>query len=84
MLKAPKWIRPNQDTSAKCDVCGKPLAGENWRYRTARGVLVCKDHLPSYAEPRPQDRNAYRRAQNAILREVCGTSARAAREDMGL
>ena len=29
-------------------------------------------------------RNAKRRAENAILRELCGTSARAAREDMGL
>lgn len=29
-------------------------------------------------------RNAARRARNAILRELCGTSARAAREDMGL
>lgn len=29
-------------------------------------------------------RNRERRLQNAALRELCGTSARAAREDMGL
>jgi len=29
-------------------------------------------------------RNAYRRAINAALRELCGTSAAAARRDMGL
>lgn len=29
-------------------------------------------------------RNAARRAMNAALRELCGTSARAAREDMGI
>jgi hypothetical protein len=29
-------------------------------------------------------RNAFRREQNEILRDMCGTSARAAREDMGL
>ena len=29
-------------------------------------------------------RNARRRAENAALRELCGTSARAARIDMGL
>ena len=28
--------------------------------------------------------NLRRREQNAILRDLCGTSARAAREDMGL
>jgi len=30
-----------------------------------------------------KQRNARRRAENAILREVCGTSAHAARKDMG-
>ncbi len=30
------------------------------------------------------DRNAERRERNAMLRELCGTSARAAREDMGI
>ena len=29
-------------------------------------------------------RNTFRREQNQILRDLCGTSARAAREDMGL
>ena len=29
-------------------------------------------------------RNAAARARNQILRDICGTSARAAREDMGL
>lgn len=29
-------------------------------------------------------RNQYARERNAALRELCGTSARAAREDMGL
>jgi hypothetical protein len=28
--------------------------------------------------------NEYRRAQNEVLRDLCGTSARAARLDMGL
>ena len=28
--------------------------------------------------------NRSRRSKNAVLRELCGTSARAAREDMGL
>ena len=31
-----------------------------------------------------EKRNRNRREQNAILRDLCGTSARAAREDMGL
>jgi hypothetical protein len=36
------------------------------------------------AESKRRERNAVRRAMNNILREVCGTSARAAREDMGM
>ena len=35
-------------------------------------------------QKRQMRRNALRRAKNAILRELCGTSARAAREDMGI
>jgi hypothetical protein len=31
-----------------------------------------------------RQRNAAARARNQILRDLCGTSARAAREDMGL
>ena len=34
--------------------------------------------------PNRAKRNAARRAENAALRELCGTSARAAREDMGI
>jgi len=30
------------------------------------------------------ERNAQKRAENQILRDLCGTSARAARADMGL
>lgn len=30
------------------------------------------------------EKNANKRAENQILRDLCGTSARAAREDMGL
>ncbi len=29
-------------------------------------------------------RNAYKRLQNEVLRDVCGTSAKAARADMGM
>jgi hypothetical protein len=41
------------------------------------------DHY-CYAEYQRTRRNTNRREQNAVLRELCGTSARAAREDMGL
>lgn len=37
-----------------------------------------------HAQAVKRERNARRRAENAILRELCGTSARAAREDMGI
>jgi hypothetical protein len=41
------------------------------------------DHF-NWAVFKSSDRNTNRREQNAVLRELCGTSARAAREDMGL
>jgi hypothetical protein len=37
-----------------------------------------------YREQKRHERNRARREQNQILRDLCGTSARAAREDMGL
>ena len=42
------------------------------------------DSWPTKNEAARAYRNAARRAENAALRELCGTSARAAREDMGI
>lgn len=52
-----------------------------------RDWLICEPPLElksAKAELSRRRRNALRRAENEMLRELCGTSARAAREDMGL
>jgi Zn finger protein HypA/HybF involved in hydrogenase expression len=56
------------------------------------GVMTCTKHETQAIKQDTQGKlycprcrsNAYKREINASLRELCGTSARAAREDMGL
>lgn len=52
-----------------------------WTYNAQWGESVC---LVKDPEARRRNRNATRQARNEVLRNLCGTSARAAREDMGL
>lgn len=63
-------------TTENCEICGKSTVSGGYVYGVCnacarRAILAYK-------------RNRAKREQNAILRELCGTSARAAREDMGL
>lgn len=62
-------------------------------YVTVDGIpVVCRKHenetmrvaTSGYQYCPICKRNSVRRAQNQILRDITGTSARAAREDMGL
>jgi len=66
--------------TTKCRLCGTTnnADGYNWGAcdRCAQKALD--------AAERRQRANAYKRAKSAALRELCGTSARAAREDMGM
>ena len=57
------------------------------------GVMTCSKHAAQPMKVYPIshkiycpkcERNLQRRVENEILRDLCGTSARAAREDMGL
>jgi hypothetical protein len=58
-----------------CIICKKPAVDDR---RTCGAAICQRKHLKRCK------RNARRRAENAILRDLCGTSARAARIDMGL
>ena len=54
------------------------------------GVLVCRIHRTPISKSHGRffclkcQRNADARAKNQILRDMCGTSAAAARRDMGI
>lgn len=57
------------------------------------GILTCTKHPTQHIKQNPRTktlycpqcrRNAVRRETNQMLSNLCGTSARAAREDMGL
>jgi len=54
------------------------------------GILVCKKHRAPISKRNGKffcvkcQRNAAARAKNQILRDICGTSAAAARRDMGI
>ena len=64
------------DQGKTCIFCGRETIVYGYTYG------ACDDCTK--AALRAYKRNRDSRAKNAILREVCGTSARAAREDMGL
>lgn len=61
------------------------LATMEAKARMADAVARYRPDAAEWARARAQElRTAARRERNAILRELCGTSARAARADMGL
>ena len=69
----------------RCKQCGGGI-GEARMARVlehlGRPATLCRDCVRKNIARR--ERNEMRREQNAILRELCGTSARAARLDMGM
>ncbi len=79
-------LQSQSDYDGPCDRCER--SGPLWEMDPeSSSMLLCRACLRSEfhaAERRRMKRNARRRVENAILREVCGTSARAAREDMGM
>ena len=53
--------------------------------RTPDGLIIEKDQPEKYRKLRIKiTRNRYARERNQILRDLCGTSARQARIDMGM
>ena len=48
------------------------------------GAVAIDGNCKIIIDQKRRERNARRREQNQVLRDLCGTSARAAREDMGL
>ena len=66
------------------------MATQKTQMEYDNGVLVCVQHKTPINKQNGVffcgkcRKNRRMRDQNATLRELCGTSARAAREDMGL
>ena len=65
-----------------CWKCGTETQQPSERHPGMGFCSACRGK--ARADIKRRARNADRRARNAILQEMCGTSARAAREDMGL
>jgi hypothetical protein len=63
----------NKGTPAKCITC-----------EVTKNAICGMGTPAACVDCHRRDRNAERRERNAMLRELCGTSARAAREDMGI
>ena len=74
-------IRQNPENQLEHQVYGTKY-GKVYFIGTAEG---CLNYIKNARKEIKKKRyNAARRERNQILRDLCGTSARAAREDMGL
>lgn len=77
-----------QKISVKCPECGETLTVRVQYTEQGAACPICGRVFNVSEENKKQlerlERNARRREINQFLRDVTGTSARAAREDMGL
>jgi predicted RNA-binding Zn-ribbon protein involved in translation (DUF1610 family) len=68
-----------------CTNCGKEISAErNARIMELRGKPAMLCAACGKAKVERFNRNRDKRALNAMLRDMCGTSAASARRDMGL